>query len=109
IRLQVVTQREEIEVSQLIGATASDVRRRFLYHGAVQGLLAGVMAVATAALLGLWFGAEVRALAPNYDADFRILFLPPEAIALIIGGTGFLGLIGAWLAVDRELRRFSHR
>jgi CheY-like chemotaxis protein len=34
-----------------VGATASDVRRRFLYHGAVQGLLAGVMAVATATLL----------------------------------------------------------
>ena len=44
IRLQVVTQRAEIEVSQLIGATASDVRRRFLYHGVLQGFLAGVLA-----------------------------------------------------------------
>ena len=37
IRLQVLTQREEIEVSQLIGATAADVRRPFLYHGVVPG------------------------------------------------------------------------
>jgi cell division transport system permease protein len=36
IRLQVVTRREEIEVSRLIGATAADVRRPFLYHGFAQ-------------------------------------------------------------------------
>ena len=43
IRLQVLTQREEIEVSQLIGATAADVRRPFLYHGVVQGGLPALL------------------------------------------------------------------
>ena len=33
--------RDEIEVSQLIGATAADVRRPFLYHGLLQGLAGG--------------------------------------------------------------------
>ncbi|HST01499.1 MAG TPA: ABC transporter permease, partial [Usitatibacter sp.] len=45
IRLQALAHREEIEVSQLIGATASDVRRPFLYHGLLQGALAGGLAV----------------------------------------------------------------
>ena len=107
IRLQVVTRHEEIEVSQLVGATAADVRRPFLYHGGVQGLLAGVVAVATAWGLTAWLGAEVRALTPSYASDFNILFLSPEAILWIILGTALLGLFGAWLAVDRELRRFA--
>jgi len=109
IRLQVVTRRDEIEVSQLIGATAPDVRRPFLYHGAVQGLLAGTVAVITAALLGAWLGAEVRALTPNYASDFKLLFLPLDLNLWMIVGTALLGLFGAWLAVDRELQRFAHR
>jgi len=109
IRLQVVTRRDEIEVSQLIGATAPDVRRPFLYHGAVQGLFAGTVAVATAALLGAWLGAEVRALTPNYASDFKLLFLPIDLNLWMILGTALLGLFGAWLAVDRELQRFAHR
>ena len=109
IRLQVVTQRDEIEVSQLIGATASDVRRRFLYSGALQGFLAGAVALGTTALLAAWVGSEVRALTPDYAADFKVLFLPPEIIAWLLLGTALLGLFGAWLAVDRELRRFAHR
>jgi cell division transport system permease protein len=109
IRLQVVTRRDEIEVSQLIGATAPDVRRPFLYHGAVQGLFAGTVAVATAAALGAWLGAEVRALTPNYASDFKLLFLPIDLNLWMILGTALLGLFGAWLAVDRELQRFAHR
>jgi cell division transport system permease protein len=109
IRLQVVTRREEIEVSQLIGATASDVRRSFLYHGALQGFFAGAVAIATAAAMGAWIGAEVRALTPDYAADFKILFFQMDSASWIVGGAAILGLLGAWLAVDRELRRFSRR
>src|SRR5690606_5386454 len=36
IRLQILTQREEIEVARLVGATDSFVRRPFFYLGAVQ-------------------------------------------------------------------------
>jgi cell division transport system permease protein len=42
IRLQILTQREEIEVSKLIGATNGFIRRPFLYFGLVQGLLGGI-------------------------------------------------------------------
>ncbi len=107
VRLQVLTQRDEIEVSQLIGATASDVRRRFLYHGALQGFLAGAVALAAAGLVGAWVGHEVRALTPSYTADFKVIFVSPEAILWLVAGTTLLGLLAAWLAVDRELRHFN--
>jgi len=44
IRLQILTQRDEIEVAKLIGATNGFIRRPFLYFGAAQGLLGGIMA-----------------------------------------------------------------
>ena len=109
IRLQVVTRREEIEVSQLIGATASDVRRSFLYHGALQGFFAGAVAMGTAAAMGAWIGSEVQALTPDYASDFKILIFQADAALEVVFGAALLGLLGAWLAVDRELRRFSRR
>jgi cell division transport system permease protein len=107
IRLQVLTQRDEIQVSQLIGATAADVRRRFLYHGVLQGALAGLAAIALAAAVSAWLSHEVRALTPAYASDFKIIFPGLETAAWAIGSAALLGLVGAWLAVDRELRSFA--
>jgi cell division transport system permease protein len=107
IRLQVVSQRQEIEVSQLIGATASDVRRPFLYHGLVQGLLAGTVAVGLSWLVALWVGAELRALTPTYASEVKVVFLTALGSAAVIGVAALLGLLGAWWAVSRELRQFS--
>jgi cell division transport system permease protein len=107
IRLQVVTQREEIEVSQLIGATAADVRRPFLYHGLIQGLLAGAAALALAAGFALWAGRELSALTPEYVAELKVVFLGPTERLALVGGTALLGLAAAWIAVSRQLRRFA--
>lgn len=107
IRLQVVTRREEIEVSQLVGATAADVRRPFLYHGMAQGFLAGALAFGLAAAVAGWVGLELQALANPHAFEFKILFIDPvEAMAILAAATG-LGLVGAWVAVGREMRRFS--
>jgi cell division transport system permease protein len=110
IRLQVVTRRQEIEVSQLVGATAPDVRRPFLYHGFVQGFLAGAVAIALAAGIAAWAGIELQALTNSNAFEFKVVFLPVEELAAILAGAGLLGLVGAWIAVGRELRRFAaHR
>ena len=107
IRLQVLTRREEIEVSQLVGATAADVRRPFAYHGILQGLLAGAAAMGLAVALGAWAAAEMRALAPSYATELKVLFPGPMQWAVVVFGSAVLGFIGASVAVGRELRRFS--
>ncbi|MEO7743771.1 MAG: permease-like cell division protein FtsX [Usitatibacter sp.] len=109
IRLQVLTRREEIEVSQLIGATAADVRRPFLYHGMLEGMLAGAVAVVLAAAITRWIGGELLALTPSYATELKVLFLGSREWAAAILGAAVLGLAGAWIAVGRELRRFSAR
>jgi cell division transport system permease protein len=109
IRLQVLTRREEIEVSQLIGATAGDVRRPFLYHGALQGLAAGLGALALATALIAWLNAELSALTNSYAYEFKIVFLDSPTLLVVALGTALLGWIGAWISVSRELRRFGGR
>ena len=109
IRLQVLTRREEIEVSQLIGATAADVRRPFLYHGLLQGLLAGGAAIGLAALLAGWASEELSALTPGYTTELKVVFLNSRESVATVAAAAALGLLGAWLAVSREVRRFSAR
>ena len=107
IRLQVVSRRQEIEVSQLVGATAADVRRPFLYHGVFQGAAAGAIAVGAAWAATLWLGSELGALTPAYATEMKVVFLTGEGIAAVIVLSAALGLAGAWWAVSRELRQFS--
>jgi len=107
IRLQALAHREEIEVSQLIGATASDVRRPFLYHGLLQGALAGAVAVGLGVLAAAWLGAELRALTPEYASELKIVSLDLTWNLAVVGLAAALGLAGAWWAVARELRQFS--
>ncbi len=107
IRLQVLSRREEVEVSQLIGATASDVRRPFLYDGLVQGLLAGLAAVALTAAAAFWVASELRALTPAYASELKVYFPVVWEWVAVVAGAGGLGLVGAWWAVGRELRQFS--
>ena len=107
IRLQVVSRRQEIEVSQLVGATAADVRRPFLYHGAVQGSLAGAGAIGLAWAATAWTGAQLEALTPAYAAELKVVFLSVEAALVVVVAATALGLLGAWWAVGRELRQFS--
>ena len=107
IRLQVLTHKDEIELSQLIGATAADVRRPFLYHGGLEGLAAAAAALALASGLAFWLEAELRALAPAYASEMKIVFLGAQSLLTILLGGILLGVLGAWIAVERELRAFS--
>jgi cell division transport system permease protein len=104
IRLQILTQRDEIEVSKLIGATDSFIGRPFYYAGLLQGLAGGAIALAlVAASLGL-LNREVRALAESYSSDFRFAFLPAEDALAVALFAALLGWLGAHLSVRRHLR-----
>lgn len=104
IRLQILTQRDEIEVSKLIGATDAFIRRPFYYLGLLQGLVGGALALALVAAALALLNREVRVLAESYGSAFHFSFLPvPEALAVVLFA-GFLGWLGAQLSVSRHLR-----
>ena len=87
IRLQILTQRDEIEVSKLLGATDAFIGRPFYYLGLLQGLVGGVVALAIVAAALALLNGEVRVLAESYGSNFRFGFLPlPEAVLVVLAG-----------------------
>jgi cell division transport system permease protein len=103
IRLQILTQRAEIEISKLIGATDAFIRRPFFYLGALQGLTGGLIALAIlrASLAALNVG--VSELAASYGSAFRLAFLEPgDALAVVLFSAA-LGWFGAFLSVSKYL------
>ena len=109
IRLQILTQREEIEVSKLIGATDSFIRRPYYYLGFLQGLAGGCVALAVVAAGLVLLNSEVRVLAESYGSAFRFGFLPAGDALAIVLFAGLLGLLGAHLSVTRHLREIEPR
>ncbi len=107
IRLQILTQRAEIEVAKLIGATNPFVRRPFLYYGAVMGLAGGVTG-----WLITWGGLRLlnerlAGLAQLYGADLKLHHLStPDTVSLCLFAAA-LGWLGAWLSASRNLAEFD--
>jgi len=103
IRLQILTQREEIEISKLIGATDGFIRRPFLYFGFVQGLAAGAAAwLIIAASLAL-LNAKLVGLAQLYGSSFTLHYLTAGDSLSLLLFAAYLGWLGAWLSVSQHL------
>jgi cell division transport system permease protein len=107
IRLQVLTQREEILVSRLIGATDTYIQRPFYYTGALLGLCAGAVALGAVALSLRPLNEAIAEFARLYASEFQLAPLEPLAMALLLALSAGLGLVGAALSVRRQLKRMN--
>ncbi len=107
IRLQILTQRDEIEVAKLIGATDGFIRRPFLYFGALQGLFGGIMAWLIITISLLLLNRQLGALSQFYASQFTLSPLSPgDSLSLLLFSL-YLGWLGAWLSVARHLSRIG--
>ena len=105
IRLQILTQREEIEVARLIGATNAFIRQPFLFFGAIQGLLGGVATLLILAAGIRLANVPLADVARLYASDFRLQALGwGDSLSLLLFSL-YLGWLGAWLSVSRHLSR----
>jgi cell division transport system permease protein len=107
IRLQVLTQREEIAVSRLLGATDNFIHRPFYYSGALLGLCAGAVALGAVALSLRPLNTAIAEFARLYASEFQLTALPALPIAGLLAVSAGLGLVGAMLSVQRHLSRLS--
>ncbi len=103
IRMQIVTQQAEIELSRLIGATKGFIRRPFLYAGALYALFGGILALAiTAAVIAL-FNQSLAPLATEYQTTFSLI-IPSFSTSVVICVLALLiGIASAYLAVSKSL------
>jgi len=107
IRLQILSVRDEIEVSKLIGATDPFVRRPFLYHGALQGLCGGAIAWVIVAATFQLLNSHIRKLAELYGFNFHLTTPGAQDIFGLLLFATLLGWLGAYLSVGRHLREIE--
>jgi len=107
IRLQVLTQREEIAVSKLLGATDNFIHRPFYYTGALLGLCAGAVALGAVTLALRPLNTAIAEFARLYASEFQLVPLPPLGMAGLLAISAGLGLVGAMLSVQRHLARLN--
>ncbi len=109
IRLQILTQRDEILVAKLIGATDAFIRRPFLYFGALQGLLGGLTAwliiFGTLQLLK----QPMVTLSQLYASNFVLQPLNVGDSLSLLFFSIYLGWLGSWLSVARHLTQIEPR
>jgi len=103
IRLQILTRRDEIEVSKLIGATNPFIRRPFLYFGTLQGLAGGFAAWAIVALAVLVLNIQLADLTGLYGTAFKLEWPSLDDTMILLAFAAVLGWLGAWLSVSRHL------
>ena len=104
-RLQVLTQLDEIEIAQLVGATDAFIYRPFYYTGAALGLCAGGLALGAVALALRPFNTALAEFARLYASEFHLLPLGLATSLLLLAVSAALGLLGAFLCVRRHLAR----
>jgi cell division transport system permease protein len=105
IRLQVLTQKEEITVSKLLGATDNFIHRPFYYTGALLGLCAGAVALGAVVLALQPLNGAIADFARLYASEFQLVPLGALETAGVLAISAGLGLIGAMLSVQRHLAR----
>jgi cell division transport system permease protein len=108
VRMQIVTQHAEIELSRLIGATKSFIRRPFLYAGALYGLFGGLFALLITFAVIYLFNQSLAPLVAEYQTNFSLNFPNLATCAITCLFALAVGLISAYLAVSKSLFKSIH-
>jgi cell division transport system permease protein len=105
IRLDVASHAEEIEILALVGAGNAFVRQPFLYTGLWYGLMGGLLAVLLLGLAMLYLKGPLGLLLETYGTVFSLRGLGIGNTLWVLLCGSFLGWLGAWVSVQRYLRR----
>lgn len=109
VRMQILTQKEEIEVSYLIGATNSFIRTPFLYAGIFYGLFGGLLAVLMILAIIQVFNYSIAQISSLYSSDFHISLLNTDLFLSVISSAMFIGWLGSYLAVSGAIASIKTR
>lgn len=104
VRMQALTQREEIAVARLVGATESFVRRPFLYLGALTGVLSSLCAILIAQLVLQPLNNALATLANSYGTNIKLSL--PDGLWLFwsVIAVALLAALSARWSVTRNTR-----
>lgn len=107
LRLEMGQRRQEIVVMKLVGATDAFVRRPLLYCGIWYGVAGAVMASAILLFVSAYLAGPIDSLVAAYGSTVGSNGAGTrEILALLLIGP-VLGLLGAWISVERHLRSIN--
>ncbi len=104
VRLAIESRLEEMRVLKLVGATHSQIRRPFLYFGALYGFGGGVIAAMLIAITLLVIEPPLQSLLGSYQQTLNLAGLDPIFLGALLAIGGALGVLGAVIAVRQRLR-----
>ncbi|MFV2030370.1 permease-like cell division protein FtsX [Neisseria sp. S1] len=107
IRLQILSRKEEIEITKLLGAPASFIRRPFLYQAAWQSVLSAAISLGLCAWLMRASQPLVNQIFKPYGLNIEWRFFYTWEILLVLAVVTALGIAGAWLATQQHLLSFK--
>ena len=105
VRLAIDERLEEVLVLRLVGATAGQIRRPFLYLGLWYGLGGGLLG---ALVLCFGMGAITRplqTLSVSYGVDIQVAGFDPGLIGELVASGALLGVLGAAISARRSTAR----
>ena len=104
IRLGILNNRQEIEITKLFGGTNGFIQRPFLYTGLWYGVFGSLIAWLLITCSLLMLEQPIAELALSYGSNFELDGLGVlESLILVLCG-GFLGLFGSFLSVAQHIR-----
>ncbi|HBR99122.1 MAG TPA: cell division protein [Gammaproteobacteria bacterium] len=105
IRLEMLRRSDEITVSRLIGATALQIQRPFLYSGVIYGILGGVLAIALVGIVVTSLSGPAEVLSGLYGSTYKIQGLGLQYSLILLGSSTLIGLVGAWLVARWQMTK----
>lgn len=99
VRASIAARREEIEILELVGATNTMIRAPYVFEGALTGLIAAAIALATNFVVYSWEIGLLRSTFAFSRLVSTLGFLGPlvSLIVLVVGA--ILGALGAYVTV----------
>ncbi len=107
IRVAIYTQREEISIMRLVGASSSFIRGPFILEGLWLAILTLVFSSVAIGLIIVWLEPSLRPLLDGADSGLATFFVGQWPTILLIEGGSLVGLttIISWLAVGKYIKR----
>ncbi len=104
IRLTIYSQKQEIEIMRLVGASNWHIRGPFLVEGAIYGLIAGFIVLAVFYPVVIFASPRIQTFIPSVNLFSYFTDFFGQMLVLVMGLGVALGIVSSLIAVRRYLK-----
>ena len=107
VRLAIESRLDELRVLKMVGATQGQIRRPFLYFGALYGFGGGVIAAMLIAITLVVIEPPLQSLLGSYQAQLDLAGFGLGFLGVLLMVASLLGVAGSMLAVRQRLKNLE--